>query len=62
MLEISKTAISLEEVELLELEQIIIDEDQQAALSFLRKIIYTKVSRSQGAKLKSHLATGGDPV
>jgi len=62
MLEIRKTAIALEEAELLELEQIIADEDQKAALDFLRKTVYTKVVRSQGAKLKSHLDSGGDHV
>ncbi|UCG82722.1 MAG: hypothetical protein JSW38_11140 [Dehalococcoidia bacterium] len=62
MLEIRKTAITLEEAELLELEQIITDEDQKAALDFLGKTVYTKAARSQGARLKSHLYTGGDPV
>ncbi|MFC1848356.1 hypothetical protein ACFLXV_03500 [Chloroflexota bacterium] len=62
MLEIRKTAVSLEEPELIGLEQIIADADGQAALVFLRKFVYNKVARSQGAKLKSHLDTGGDPV
>ena len=62
MLEIRKTAISLEGAEILELEQIIADGDQEEALVFLRKSVYNKVARSQGAKLKSHLDTSGDPV
>lgn len=62
MLEIRKTAISLDEPELIELEQIIADVDEKQALVFLRKSVYNKVARSQGAKLKSHLDTGGDPV
>jgi hypothetical protein len=62
MLEIRKTAISLEEPELIELEQIMADADEKQALSFLRKSVYNKVARSQGAKLKSHLDTGGDHV
>lgn len=62
MLEIRRTAIALEEAELIELERIITDEDDEEALSFLRKSVYNKVARSQGARLKSHLDTGGDPV
>jgi hypothetical protein len=62
MLEIRKTAIALEEEELLELEQIIVDRDEKEALIFLKKSVYDKVSRSQQGRLKSHLDTGGDPV
>ena len=62
MLEIRKTAIALEEEDLIELEQIMADTDEKEALSFLRKSVYNKVARSQGAKLKSHLDTGGNPV
>lgn len=62
MLEIRKTAISLDEPELIELEQIMADADEKQAFVFLRKTVYNKVARSQGAKLKSHLDTGGDPV
>lgn len=62
MLEIRKTATALEDEELIELEQIIADADEKTALVFLRKSVYNKVSRSQRAKLKSHLDTGGEPV
>ena len=62
MLEIRKTAILLEEEELLELEEIMIDQDQEAAIRFLKKSVYNKVSRSQQGKLKCHLDTGGNPV
>jgi hypothetical protein len=62
MLEIRKTAISLEEEELIELERIITDEDEKEALIFLRKNVYAKAARSQGARLKSHLYSSGDPV
>ncbi len=62
MLEIRKTAIALEQDELIELEQIIVDCDEKEALAFLKKVVYEKVSRSQQGKLKSHLDTGGDPV
>ena len=37
MLEIRKTAIALEEEELLELEQIIVDRDEKEALIFLKR-------------------------
>ena len=62
MLEIRKTAISLDEAELLELERIVTDREEKEALVFLKKSVYEKVVRSQKGKLKSHLDTGGDPV
>jgi len=62
MLEIKRTAISLDEKELLELERIITDTDEKEALSFLRKAVYNKISRSQQGRLKSHLDTGDNPV
>ncbi len=62
MLEIKKTAIGLDEKELLELERIITDSNEKEALSFLRKAVYNKITRSQQERLKSHLDTGGNPV
>ncbi|MDH5695183.1 MAG: hypothetical protein OEZ00_01040 [Dehalococcoidia bacterium] len=62
MLDIKKTAISLDEKELLELERIVIDSDEKGALSFLKKAIYDKITRSQQGRLKSHLDTSGDAV
>jgi hypothetical protein len=47
MIEIRKTAIALEEEELLELEQIIVDCDEKEALDFLKKSVYKKVVESQ---------------
>jgi hypothetical protein len=47
MIEIRKTAIALEEEELLELEQIIVDCDEKEALEFLKKSVYNKVVDSQ---------------
>jgi hypothetical protein len=47
MIEIRKTAIALEEEELLELEQIIVDRDEKEALEFLKKSVYDKVVESQ---------------
>ena len=62
MLEIRKTAIALEEEELVELERIMIDRDEKGALLFLKKSVYDKVARSQQGRLKSHLDASGDPV
>jgi hypothetical protein len=47
MLEIKRTAIGLDEKELLELERIITDGDEQEALRFVKKIVYNKVAYSQ---------------
>ncbi len=47
MLEIKRTAIGLDEDELLELERINTDGDEREALRFLRKIVYEKVARAQ---------------
>jgi len=47
MLEIKRTAIGLDEEELLELERIITDGDEKEALRFLRKTVYDKVDHSQ---------------
>ena len=60
MLEIRKTAISLDEAELLELERIVTGGEEKEALVFLKKSVYEKVKRSQKGKLKSHLDTGGE--
>ena len=62
MLEIRKTAIALDEKDLLQLERIIIDCDEKEVLVFLKKAVYDKVARSQQGKLKSHLDTGVNPV
>jgi hypothetical protein len=43
MIEIRKTAIALEEEELLELERIMVDRDEKEALDFLKKSVYDKV-------------------
>ena len=55
MLEIKKTAVSLDERDLIELERIIIDADEKEALRFLRKSIYDRILYSQQGRLKSHL-------
>lgn len=62
MLEFRKTAIALDEQELMLLERIITDHEAEEALIFLKKSVYDKVLHSQQGRLKSHLDTGGDPV
>jgi len=62
ILEIKKSAVALEPEEVMELERIMIDQDREAALAFLKKSIYRKIARSQGDRLQSHLDSGGDPV
>jgi hypothetical protein len=62
MLEIKRTAISLDEKELLELERIVTDGDDKEALRFLKKAVYDKILHSQQGKLQSHLDTGDNPV
>ena len=60
MLESRKTAVALEEEELVELQRIIIDRDEKEALKFLKKVVFDKVLRSQKGRLRSHLDTGGE--
>ena len=63
MLESRKTAVALEETELVELQRIIIDHDEKGAFEFLKGVIHKKVFGSQKGRLKSHLDTGGaNPV
>jgi hypothetical protein len=62
VLEIIKTAIALEENDLIELERIIIDSDKEAALRFLNKSLYARILHSQQGKLKSHLNGEGNPA
>ncbi|MFH0914728.1 MAG: hypothetical protein V1849_05535 [Chloroflexota bacterium] len=62
MLEIRRSAISLDEEEVLELERIVTDSDAEQALSFLKKSVYQKIAHAQQGRLKSHLDTGSDPV
>ena len=55
MLEIRRTAITLDEEELLELEFIITDSDEKRALRFLKKFVYDRIAQAQRGRLKSHL-------
>jgi hypothetical protein len=62
MLEIRKTAVSLDEGDLMELERIVTDGDEKEALRFVRKSIYDRIVHAQQGRLKSHLHGGGNPV
>ena len=55
MLEIRKTAVSLDEKDVMELERIIIDNDREEALKFLKKSTYDHIAHAQQGRLKSHL-------
>jgi len=55
MLQIKKTTVTLDEQEMMALEQIIVDRDEKEALKFLKKAIYDKIARSQRGKLKTDL-------
>ena len=55
MLQIRKTALPLDEEEIVALEQILVDRDEEEALKFLKKAIYDKIVRSQRSKLKTDL-------
>jgi len=62
VLEIRRTAIALDEEELLELERVITDRNEKEAFKFLKKAVYDKITRSQQGKLKCHLDTGVNSV
>ena len=47
MIDIRKTAIALDEEELLELERITVDRDEKEALAFLKNSVYDNVVSSQ---------------
>jgi hypothetical protein len=55
MLQIKKTTVTLDEQEMMALEQIMVDRDEKEALKFLKKAIYDKIARSQRGKLKTDL-------
>lgn len=57
-----KTAIALDENELIRLEQIVTDDDKIEAFRFLKKVVYDRILLQQQGKLKSHLDTCANPV
>jgi len=62
VLEIRKTAISLDEAEVLELERVITDRDEKEAIVFLKRCVYDRILHAQQGRLKSHLDSGDNPV
>ena len=62
MIEIEKTAIAFEEVDLIELERIVIDSDKVEALRFLKRSVYQRIVHSQQGRLKSHLDGESNPA
>ena len=62
MLEAKREAVALEPQELVELEQIVTDEDRDAAYLFLKERIYKRIRSAQGNRLKSHLDGANDPA
>jgi len=58
MLEIRKTAVAFDEKDLMELERIMVDNDKDDAVRFLKKCVYDRILHSQQGRLKSHLDTG----
>ena len=62
MLEAKREAVALEPHELVELEQIMTDEDREAAYLFLKECIYKRIRSAQGDRLKSHLDGAIDPA
>ena len=46
MLEIKRVGLSLEPEKLIDLERILIDEDGDEALKYLKKSVYNKIARS----------------
>jgi len=55
MLEIRKTAVAFDEKDLMELERIMVDNDKDDAMRFLKKCVYDRILHSQQGRLKSHL-------
>jgi hypothetical protein len=58
VLETRKVVIALEETDILEMEGIIVDSDERAAMSFLKKKVYDRIHQEQQGRLKSHLDGG----
>ena len=61
MVEASKTAIALDEEELLELARIMVSRDEKEAFNFLKKSVYDKVARIQQGKGESHVWAPVEP-
>ena len=53
-----KEAIAFDANELLEMEMILVDEDAQAALEFLKRAVWKKIQLARQGRLKCHLDYG----
>jgi len=62
MLRIETAVLSLGPEEVLELERIVVDDDREGSLAFLKRSVYRKLLNSQQGRLKSHMDGTGDPV
>ena len=62
MLEAKREAVALEPQELVELEQIVTDEDRDAAYEFLKERVYKRIRTAQHNRLHSHLDGASDPA
>jgi hypothetical protein len=51
----TREAVAFDADELLELEMILVDEDPQAALAFLKRAVWQKIQRARRGRLKCHL-------
>jgi len=54
----SKEVIAFDADELLEMEMILVDEDAQAALEFLKQAVWKKIQLARKGRLKCHLDYG----
>ncbi|MBU0608714.1 MAG: hypothetical protein KKI08_12580 [Armatimonadetes bacterium] len=53
--------VTLDEAERLELEQIVMDRDEKAALAFLANAVLAKIESAERGHMKSVFDTGGAP-
>ena len=51
----TREAVAFDAGELLELEMILVDEDQGAALEFLKRSVWQKIQKARHGRLKCHL-------
>jgi len=53
--------VTLSDAERLELEQIVMDRDEKAALAFLTRAVLAKIQSAERGRMKSVFGTGGTP-
>jgi len=62
MLDVKREAVAFKPQEVMELAQIVVDEDKEAAYLFLKERVYKRIHSAQGNRLKSHLDGASDPA